>query len=234
MTALKVTISCFALAVCLGGCQSSTSESSASQSDASVSDASQAATSQQGVSQQATSQNTQLQSLMEVETLIWDDLMPAGEDDVLTQLYTEFYENQAEQFKEQMSLSQAAQANDNLMSLIGEGDAADTMEQIGTYNVVADLNGANIRMPGYVVPLDFNASSEYSEFLLVPYFGACLHTPPPPPNQIVYIKSSPATKIDDIYEPVWVEGIMRTGEFGSELGNSAYELTLAKLEPYEY
>jgi hypothetical protein len=108
------------------------------------------------------------------------------------------------------------------------------MEQIGTYNVVDDLDGKSIRLPGYVVPLDFNAESEYQEFLLVPYFGACLHTPPPPPNQIVFVKSEEATKITDIYEPVWVEGVMKTGKFGSDLGNSAYELSLSKLEPYVY
>jgi len=160
--------------------------------------------------------------------------MPDGEDKILAELYTEFYEEQERSFRKQMTLSQAAKAGDDVMSMIDEGSAQDTMDQIGTYNVVADLNGAKIRLPGYVVPLDFNANSEYDEFLLVPYFGACLHTPPPPPNQIVFVKSSPATKVANINEPVWVEGVMKTGEFGSDLGNSAYELTLAKLEPYEY
>lgn len=168
------------------------------------------------------------------EILSWEDLMPEGEDKLLAELYTDFYEEQERRFREQLTLSQAAKAGDDIMSMIGEGSAQDTMDQIGTYNVVEDLNGAKVRLPGYVVPLDFNADSEYDQFLLVPYFGACLHTPPPPPNQIVFIKSNPATKIDNIYEPVWVEGIMKTGKFGSDLGNSAYELTLAKLDPYVY
>jgi len=172
----------------------------------------------------------------DVVTLIWEDLMPEGEDKVLAELYAAFYEDQEELYLSQLTLSQAANAESegDLMSMIDEGSAQDTMEQIGTYNVVAELNGEKIRMPGYVVPLDFNAASEYNEFLLVPYFGACLHTPPPPPNQIVFVKSETATKIANINEPVWVEGVMKTGQFGSELGNSAYELTLSKLEPYEY
>ncbi|WP_415811834.1 DUF3299 domain-containing protein [Litorimonas haliclonae] len=160
--------------------------------------------------------------------------MPIGEEQILSELYSEFYEEQEKKFREQLTLSQAAEAEDDLMSMIDEGSAQDTMEQIGTYNVVEDLDGSNVRLPGYVVPLDFNAASEYTEFLLVPYFGACLHTPPPPPNQIVFVKSPTATKIADIYEPVWIEGVMKTGKFGSDLGNSAYELTLTKLEPYEY
>lgn len=176
----------------------------------------------------------QTQSTSQVEVLKWEDLMPEGEDEVLAELYAEFYEDQEMRMIEQMNLAQAARAETDLMTLIEEGSTADTMEQIGTYNVVDDLNGMAVRLPGYVVPLDFNAASEYQEFLLVPYFGACLHTPPPPPNQIVFVKSEEAMKIADIYEPVWVEGVMKTGEFGSDLGNSAYELSLSKLEPYVY
>jgi len=170
--------------------------------------------------------------------LTWEDLMPEGEDERLAELYAEFYEEQEMRFIEQMNLSKAAAADPegagDLMSIVQEGSEFDTMDQIGTYNVVDGLDGQTIRLPGYVVPLDFNADSEYDQFLLVPYFGACLHTPPPPPNQIVFVKSDPAMKIPNIYEPVWVEGVMKTGEFGSDLGNSAYELTLAKLDPYEY
>lgn len=213
MILLKTVIPSLALGLCLSACGASTNETSSKVAETS-----------------AVSETSKI----EAETLIWEDLLPEGEDKVLDALYSDFYEEQEKQFREQMTLSEAAKAEGDLMSMIDEGSAEDTMEQIGTYNVVEDLNGAKVRLPGYVVPLDFNASSEYEEFLLVPYFGACLHTPPPPPNQIVYVKSSPATKVGDIYEPVWIEGIMKTGQFGSDLGNSAYELTLTKLEPYDY
>jgi len=76
-------------------------------------------------------------------------------------------------------------------------------------------------VPGYVVPFDFSADAEHKEFLLVPYFGACLHTPPPPPNQIIFIKADPAAKILDIEDPVWIEGTLSTGEFKSDLGDSS-------------
>lgn len=216
----KSTLPCFVLMLCLGACQPATETGETS----SVTKAQETSQAKQAAQTPAA----------EVETIIWEDLMPEGEDQRLEELYAEFYEKQENQYREQLTLSQAAKADTDIISLIDEGSAQDTMEQIGTYNVVADLNGANIRLPGYVVPLDFNASFEYTEFLLVPYFGACLHTPPPPPNQIVYVKSAKATKIANINEPVWIEGVMKTGQFGSELGNSAYELTLSKLEPYEY
>ena len=208
MIFFKSTLPCLALALILGACQPSSETKTKAENEQAVS--------------------------VDVETLAWEDLMPEGEDKLLAELYTEFYEEQERQFRDQLTLSQAAKEDIDLMSMIGEGSADDTMEQIGTYNVVEDLDGATVRLPGYVVPLDFNAEFKYDQFLLVPYFGACLHTPPPPPNQIVFVNSDPATKIADIYEPVWVQGVMKTGEFGSDLGNTAYELTLDKLEPYVY
>jgi len=206
------------MAICLAACQPAAEKSETAS----------------GTKEASQTQETAKVVSSEFETLVWEDLMPEGEDQRLEELYAEFYEAQEKQFRQQLTLSQAAKADADMMTMIDEGSALDTMEQIGTYNVVADLNGAKVRLPGYVVPLDFNASSEYDEFLLVPYFGACLHTPPPPPNQIVFVKSAEAAKITNINEPVWIEGVMKTGEFGSDLGNSAYELTLSKLEPYEY
>ena len=167
--------------------------------------------------------------------LVWEDLMPEGEDVLLAEMYSEFYEDMEDRMLQQMTLAEAAKSEDiNLAELVAEGSADDTMEQIGTFNVVESLNGEKIRIPGYIVPLDFSAKSEHDEFLLVPYFGACLHSPPPPPNQIVFVRADPAAKIPNIDEPVWLEGTMKTGKFTSDLGNSAYELSLSKLEAYEY
>ena len=218
MKFLKSTLPCL-LALCLSACQPAAeinSEGTSAQT--------------QSISEKKTAQTPSA----EIEILAWKDLMPDGEDQRLEELYAEFYEEREQKYREQLTLSQAAKGGSDLISLIDEGSAQDTMDQIGTYNVVEDLDGLHVRLPGYVVPLDFNAASAYDEFLLVPYFGACLHTPPPPPNQIVFVKSAKATKISDINEPVWIEGLMKTGKFGSDLGNSAYELTLSKLEPYEY
>ena len=174
-----------------------------------------------------------------ITAITWEDLMPEGEDQKLEELYSQFYADlearyqQSESTLMQSAQDQATQDQD-ISTLIQEGSADDSMDQIGTFNVVEDLNGETVRIPGYVVPFNFSLSSEYDEFLLVPYFGACLHTPPPPPNQILYVKASPSAKVDSIYDPVWLEGTLKTGEFMSELGNSAYELQLSKIEPYEY
>lgn len=187
----------------------------------------------------SSSQGATATSQVTITAITWEDLMPEGEDQKLEELYNQFYADLEARYQQSEStLMQSAQdqatKDQDIATLIQEGSADDSMDQIGTFNVVEDLNGETVRIPGYVVPFNFSLTSEYDEFLLVPYFGACLHTPPPPPNQILYVKASPSAKVDSIYDPVWLEGTLKTGEFMSELGNSAYELQLSKIEPYEY
>jgi hypothetical protein len=67
------------------------------------------------------------------------------------------------------------------------------------------MDGRLIRIAGYVLPLEFSDSG-VDEFLLVPYVGACIHVPPPPPNQIVYVRLNHTIDADDLYRPVWVTG----------------------------
>jgi len=168
--------------------------------------------------------------------LIWEDLMPVGEEALLAEMYTDYYEElENRMLANSQTLTEAAGNTSEFdINNIVEGGADDTMDQIGTFNVVSSLNEVDIRIPGYVVPLDFNAANEYKEFLLVPYFGACLHTPPPPPNQIIFVTANPAVKVPDIQEPFWLEGRMSTGKFTSDLASTAYEVQLSKLEAYDY
>lgn len=73
--------------------------------------------------------------------------------------------------------------------------------------VVESLNASSIKIPGYLLPLEYS-SRDVTEFLLVPWIGACIHTPPPPPNQIVHVVLDKDNGYESrsIYEPVWVSG----------------------------
>lgn len=73
--------------------------------------------------------------------------------------------------------------------------------------VVGALEGQLIRMPGYALPLEFSGG-EMKEFLLVPFIGACIHVPPPPPNQVVFVKLNEGFTAKDLYTPVWITGRM--------------------------
>lgn len=78
------------------------------------------------------------------------------------------------------------------------------------------LNGARVRIPGYVLPLEFDGSL-VREFLLVPYVGACIHVPAPPPNQMVFVRTTTGFEVPELYAPVWVEGTMTTGSVTRDL-----------------
>jgi hypothetical protein len=100
--------------------------------------------------------------------------------------------------------------------------------------VVEALNGQAVRIPGFIVPLESDDGGLLAEFFLVPYFGACIHVPPPPPNQIVYVTVDPAFNLQSMWEPFWIEGTIRTQGHASVIGTTAYSLTAGKIEPYEY
>ena len=104
-----------------------------------------------------------------------------------------------------------------------------------------NLDGKPVRIPGYLLPLEFDGD-RVTEFLLVPYVGACIHTPPPPPNQIVYVKTAEPYSTDGgLYTPVWVNGIMKAEESESNLNfvdgssgiPSSYSLDAQSVQLYE-
>jgi uncharacterized protein len=96
--------------------------------------------------------------------------------------------------------------------------------------VVAELDGKWVKIGGYVVPLDFEATS-VKEFLLVPFVGACIHVPPPPANQIVYVKSEKGFQVAGQFDPVWVTGKLKTETAFTGLADAGYSLEAESVEP---
>ena len=115
---------------------------------------------------------------------------------------------------------------------LGEGGLA--AQQVMDFSVNKDLDGADIKIPGFIVPLDIGKDGLVSEFFLVPYFGACIHVPPPPPNQIVYVRMAKGIALDSIYEAYWITGRMKVVNKTTRLGASAYQLAASSVEIYKY
>jgi hypothetical protein len=93
------------------------------------------------------------------------------------------------------------------------------------------LEGQAVRLPGYVVPLE-ESKDGLREFLLVPYFGACIHSPPPPANQIIHVLPTSGAKGLRSMDTVWVSGTLKTVRTDSFMGTASYRLETAKVAPY--
>jgi hypothetical protein len=96
--------------------------------------------------------------------------------------------------------------------------------------VVENLDGKRVRIGGYVVPLDFEAT-RVKEFLLVPFVGACIHVPPPPANQIVYVKAEKGFDVQGTFDAVSVTGTLTVTPAFTGLAEAGYTLTAETVEP---
>jgi len=163
-----------------------------------------------GVNSPSSAQSGEAMSSPEYLDLAWSDLLPEGEAERIAEL-------------------QQLQALQNGFDHFG----TESMPQIQTFNVVEALDGRRVRLGGYVLPFDFTGSREITRFLLVPYVGACIHVPPPPPNQLVFVTTEEPVEVSGLWDPVYVEGMMRTARHDNELGDTAYTLELIELSPYE-
>lgn len=141
--------------------------------------------------------------------ITWTDLMPEGEAERLAEF-----------------------TDTDIKLLFGHGTLEDretpiSMLQQGTFNTVAELDGVPVAIEGFVVPFDFAPGQGITEFLLVPYYGACIHVPPPPPNQMIYVTSSEPVVLERMWAPVRLEGVLSTTSRPSDVGDSAYAMALS-------
>lgn len=157
----------------------------------------------------------------EVKTIEWTDLMPEEDLKMLQQMP-----------EVQHDYSQPSPFDDNYQ---GDDPAAQQWQQILTSaKVREEFNNTKVRVPGFIVPLEFDAEQNVTSFFLVPYFGACIHVPPPPPNQIIYMHGAKNLKADMIYSPFWISGTLKTETMTHDLGQAAYSMAVDSVEEYTY
>ncbi|WP_449430075.1 DUF3299 domain-containing protein [Pseudomonas putida] len=120
-----------------------------------------------------------------------------------------------------------------LGNALASESAPPARQQAADAPVVQSLDGQQIKLPGYIVPLEVSEQGRTTEFLLVPYYGACIHVPPPPSNQIVHVFSEMGVRVEDLYQPYWIEGNMRVRASSSELADAGYQMQAEKIYVYE-
>ncbi len=143
------------------------------------------------------------QSSDDILNLDWIDLVP---------------ENERNQFKEGMPITNH------------QGDTQAKQSHIGA--VRPELNGSKVKIPGFVIPLEGDENT-VTEFLLVPYFGACIHVPPPPPNQIIYVKFPQGAPVQQLWDVIYVIGTLKTESMSVDLADTGYVIEGTEIAEYD-
>lgn len=123
--------------------------------------------------------------------------------------------------------------------IIGEGEINaldDTWTPIFDENATklnTSLDGRPVKLPGFIIPLDTGAEG-LTSFVLVPYVGACIHVPPPPPNQLVFVTTDTPWPSDNLWDAVWVSGQLTAKLQSTEIAEIGYEITAENIAIYEW
>ena len=157
-------------------------------------------------------------------TVEWADLIPPEVLEILL--------NPPSYIAEIEDGSAEDQITSQMKNTLAEEEEDAYRRALASTDVNPSMDGQKIRIPGFVVPLEFDEEQTISQFFLVPYFGACLHMPPPPPNQIILVDAPEGVQMSALYEPFWLEGEVSTVVTENDMAKSAYAMQLHKLSPY--
>lgn len=116
------------------------------------------------------------------------------------------------------------------MPIIDHNNINPEQNRIG--GVRPELNGTKVKIPGFVIPLEGD-DRVLTEFLLVPYFGACVHVPPPPANQIIYVKFKQGVPVQELWDVIYVIGTLKTELLHHDLADTAYIIDGIALAEYD-
>ena len=159
------------------------------------------------------------------EDIDWTELMPAEDLSALLNRPA---------FLDDIADGSAQDALDSFQQRQLEDEQAQQYQAaLSSTRVIQGFDGKAIRIPGFIVPLAQNEDKEVTRFFIVPYFGACLHMPPPPPNQILYVESEQGITLENLYDPYWFEGVVSIEQKVDAMGTSAYSLSLDNYALYE-
>ncbi len=136
--------------------------------------------------------------------LNWDDLLPEGETTVPR----------------------------TLSGLIDHNGPDLSRLQPASSGVRSDWNGKTVRLPGFIVPIDHEGMA-VTAFILVPYAGACIHVPPPPANQLVFVTTEDPYESRGLFAPVHVTGMFGVSAMSTHLAQIGYALSVDKIQPFQ-
>ena len=158
------------------------------------------------------------------ETIEWVNIMPA--DDLEALMNPPDYIGQIVDGSSEDNM-------DPLNELAKDNEQVQRFQSaLASTNIVEEYLGKKIRIPGFIVPLE-GEDQTITEFFIVPFFGACLHMPPPPPNQIIHVQYETGVELENLYDAFWFEGTLSAKLISNDLGASAYALNIKSVYPHQ-
>lgn len=157
------------------------------------------------------------------QTIEWTDLMPQEDLDALM--------NPPEYLNEITDGSLEDQISSQLKGAMSEDDSR-YQQALSSTRIKPEFNNRKVRIPAFIVPLEYDDQQKVTQFFLVPYFGACIHVPPPPPNQIIFADYQQGMTLGALYDAFWIDGTMQTTLTENDTATSAYSIKIDNIEPY--
>ena len=158
-------------------------------------------------------------------TIQWTDLIPQDELDILANPPSYISDIEDGSLEDQIG----SQANN---STVLEMEDSYQLALVST-RIKPEMDGRAVRIPGFIVPLEFDGEQIITEFFLVPYFGACLHMPPPAPNQIIHVNYEKGLELEALYDPFWITGILSASLVKNDTATAAYAIKMDSYEAYQ-
>ena len=157
-------------------------------------------------------------------TIEWTDLIPQDEFDILS--------NPPAYMDDIEDGSAEDQIGNLLKNTLANAEESRYQQALVSTNIKPEMDGRAVRIPGFIVPIEFDGDQIITEFFLVPYFGACLHMPPPAPNQIIHVKYAEGLKLEALYNPFWISGILKASLISNDMATAAYGVEMRSYEAY--
>lgn len=157
------------------------------------------------------------------QSIQWIDLLPEADLKALTE----------DPIPESIIEGSAADRIDSALSMTIDDPVSNYERALVSVRVRDEFNQRKIRLPGYIVPVETTEDGKSTAFFLVPFFGACIHLPPPPPNQIIYATYEKGVEVTDFDMPYWIEATITTQQVRNDMATAAYTATVDKLYPFK-
>ncbi|WP_347330134.1 DUF3299 domain-containing protein [Marinimicrobium locisalis] len=177
------------------------------------------------------------------KTIEWTDLMPEEDLQLLEAMPSVDHGDAEEEDAIEAPASNSLRPENRQLSRDVENAIAQAMAPKGkgkrtwedalvSTRTRPEFDNTEIRLPGFIVPLEFDDAMNISEFFLVPYYGACIHVPPPPPNQIIFVRYPEGLQLENLYTPFWVSGTLHIETVENDTALSSYSMAADKIVEY--